>query len=242
MADAVVDKALVVVGTYNERDNIRELASRVLGSRPGLHILFIDDNSPDGTGRIADELARDHPEISVIHRPGKMGLGTAYVTGFRRALDHGYGAALTMDADLSHAPEDIPRFLEEIGRCDLVVGSRYVPGGGVVNWPWYRKVLSRGGSIYARVVTGLPLRDATGGFCCYRSELLRAIRPESIRSEGYAFHIEIKHRAWKGGYRIREIPIVFVDRTRGKSKMSKRIFLEAMLRCWKIRLSRRPQG
>lgn len=231
-------RALVVIGTYNESGNISQIVERVLALGLGLHVLIIDDNSPDGTGRIADSLAAAHPEVSVIHRPAKMGLGTAYITGFRHGLERGYDVIITMDADFSHSPDVLPRFLEEMERYDLVIGSRNIRGGRVDNWPWYRKVVSRGGSLYARLVTGLPVSDATGGFNCYRSGLLRKICLESIRSEGYSFHIELKHRAWKMGARILEIPIVFADRTCGASKMSKRIFLEAFLRCWKLRFSR----
>ncbi|MDD5555922.1 MAG: polyprenol monophosphomannose synthase [bacterium] len=235
-------KALIVIGTYNERENIRELVERVLGLALGFHILIIDDNSPDGTGRIADELADAHPEVGVIHRPSKMGLGTAYLAGFRHGIERGYDLLLTMDADFSHDPAVLPRLLEAAETHDLVIGSRYVRGGGVVNWPWHRKLVSRGGSIYARLVTGLPVADATGGFNCYRSEVLRAIGLDGIRSEGYAFHIEMKHKARRKGFRICEIPITFVDRTLGKSKMSKRIFLEAIGRCWKIRFSGRDRS
>jgi dolichol-phosphate mannosyltransferase len=232
-------KSIVLIGTYNERENITPLVEAVLALGKGLHVLIIDDNSPDGTGSLADSLAAAHPEVSVIHRPGKMGLGTAYVAGFRHALEQGYDAVLTMDADFSHAPEVIPQFLDAIERCDLVVGSRYAAGGGVENWPWHRRLLSRGGSFYTRLITGLPLTDATGGFNCYRSELLRAIDFETIRCEGYSFQIETKFRAWRRGARIRELPIVFANRTRGRSKMSRRIFLEAIFMVWKMRL-RKP--
>jgi len=231
-------KPLIVIGTYNESGNISEIVQRILALDRGFHVLIIDDNSPDGTGQIADSLAAEHPEVKVIHRPSKMGLGTAYITGFKYGIDRGYDVIITMDADFSHSPEVLPRFLEEIESYDLVIGSRNIRGGRVENWPWYRKLVSRGGSLYARLVTGLPVKDATGGFNCYRSDLLRKIGLEGIRSEGYSFHIETKHRAWKAGARILEIPIVFVDRTRGASKMSKKIFLEAFLRCWKIRFAR----
>ena len=231
-------KTLVIIPTYNERENMKELASRILNLEKGLDLLIVDDNSPDGTGRLADELAAGHGEISVIHRPGKAGMGRAYVAGLAHALRNGYDSVITMDADFSHDPESIPQFLKAIDKSDLVVGSRYVRGGGVVNWPWHRKLLSRGGSLYARLVTGLPLSDATGGFNCYRRKVLESIGLESICSEGYSFQIEMKYRAWKKGFGICEIPITFVDRTRGKSKMSKRIFLEAFYRCWKLRLGR----
>lgn len=233
-------KAVVIIPTYNERENIAEMAKRILSvmGGEGPDLLIVDDDSPDGTGDLADGLAAESPRVNVIHGPRKRGLGRAYIEGFRWALRRGYDRVVTMDADLSHDTADIPRLLEGCRDCDLVVGSRYVPGGGVENWPWFRKFISRGGSLYARLVTGLPLSDATGGFNCYGAGLLRKIGIESVRSEGYSFQIEMKHRAFRLKSRVREIPIVFTDRTRGKSKMSKRIVLEALLRCWKLRFSR----
>lgn len=233
-----MNKTIVLIGTYNERDNLSALVERVLSLGLGLDILIIDDNSPDGTGRVADHLAAAHPEVSVLHRPGKLGLGTAYVAGFRHALARGYDRIITMDADFSHDPRYLPEFLRAFETHDVVVGARYITGGGVRNWPPYRLALSRGGSLYTRLITGMPLHDATGGFNGFRAEVIRAIQPERIRSEGYSFMIEMKFRSWKKGFRIAEIPIVFVDRTRGTSKMSKRIFLEAVFMVWKIRFSR----
>lgn len=232
-----MNKAIVLIGTYNEQENLAALVGEILALGRGLDLLVIDDNSPDGTGRVADELAEKHPEVSVLHRPGKMGLGTAYVQGFRYALERGYPRVVTMDADFSHEPRRLPEFLAALEMCDVVVGTRYMKGGGVVNWPPHRLALSRGGSLYTRLVTGMPLRDATGGFNAYRREVLEAIGIDSIRSEGYSFMIEMKFRSWRKGFRIVEIPIVFADRTRGKSKMSKRIFLEAIFMVWKLRLS-----
>ncbi|MCC6449123.1 MAG: polyprenol monophosphomannose synthase [Candidatus Aureabacteria bacterium] len=234
-----MNKSIVLIGTYNEQENLAALVGEILALNAGLDILVIDDNSPDGTGRLADELAAAHPEVTVLHRPGKMGLGTAYVAGFRRALEHGYDRIVTMDADFSHEPGRLPGFLAAFATHDVVVGTRYMKGGGVVNWPPHRLILSRGGSIYTRLVTGMPLRDATGGFNAYRREVLETINLDSIRSEGYAFQIEMKFRAWKRGFRIAEMPIVFADRTRGKSKMSRRIFLEAIFTVWKMRFSSR---
>lgn len=234
-----MNKSIVLIGTYNESENLAALAGEILALRAGLDMLVIDDNSPDGTGRVADALAAAHPEVSVIHRPGKLGLGTAYVAGFRRALERGYERVITMDADFSHHPRYLPGILRALETNDVVVGSRYAKGGGVENWPRRRILLSRGGSVYARLVTGMPSSDATGGFNGYRREVLEGIGIDSIRSEGYSFQVEMKFRSWKKGYRIAEIPIVFADRTRGKSKMSKRIFLEAVFMLWKIRFAER---
>jgi len=232
-------KILVAIGTYNERENIAPLAEQVLAvaAREPLDILIVDDNSPDGTGKIADELSKRHERVHVLHGPHKRGLGRAYLDAFAWALSRGYDTIITMDADFSHDPHDLPEMLKRSRECDVVIASRYVPGGGVKNWPWYRKVVSRGGSIYTRLVTRLPVRDATGGFNCYARRVLQAIGLETIRSEGYAFMIEMKFRAWKKGFRLCEMPIVFVDRICGTSKMSKRIFLEAFFRCLQLRFS-----
>jgi dolichol-phosphate mannosyltransferase len=229
-------KTIILIPTYNERDNIGPLVEAIIDLGIGFDILVIDDNSPDGTGEIADALAEEHQEVSVMHRPGKAGLGRAYAAGFVRALERGYEAAVTMDADFSHDPKYLPAIARALGSNDLVVGSRYIAGGGVENWPLYRKILSRGGSLYARLVTGIPLHDLTGGFNGYRRRVIEAIHPERIRSEGYSFQIEMKFRSWKAGFRIAEVPIVFVDRTHGTSKMSRRIFLEAVVMAWKLRL------
>jgi dolichol-phosphate mannosyltransferase len=228
-------KTIIIIGTYNESENIEALITRILDLNRGLHILVVDDNSPDGTGRIVDGLAAKHREISVIHRPGKAGLGTAYVAGFHRALEAGYDNVITMDADFSHDPKYLPLFIDRMEKCDVVIGARYIAGGGVENWPLWRQCLSRCGSIYARAVTGMPCHDATGGYNGYRREVLEAIQPETIRSEGYSFQIEMKYRSWKKGFRIAELPIIFVDRTRGKSKMNKKIFVEALFMVWKLR-------
>jgi dolichol-phosphate mannosyltransferase len=228
-------KTVVIVPTYNERENIGELAARILGLNAGLDLLIIDDNSPDGTGQVADGLAKKHGEISVMHRPGKAGLGKAYIAGFNYAIGAGYDNVITMDADFSHDPKYLPEFLEKLEHYDVVVGTRYIRGGGVRNWPWYRKVVSRGGSLYTRLITGMPLHDATGGFNGYRRKVLEAIHPENIRSEGYASQLEMKFRSWKMGFRLVEVPIVFVDRTLGRSKMSRKIFLEAVFMVLKLR-------
>ncbi len=230
------DRALVIVPTYNERENITRLVDSVLYQDPRLDVLIIDDGSPDGTGQIADEIAAMNPRVHVIHRPSKMGLGTAYVAGFKWALQHAYAYIFEMDADFSHDPAHLPQFLSSIEEADLVLGSRYRDGRvTVVNWPIGRLLLSYFANVYARVVTGLQLYDATGGFKCFRRAVLEAINLDDVRSNGYAFQIEMSFRAWRRGFRIVEIPIVFVDRTEGVSKMSKRIVREAVWMVWRLR-------
>ncbi|HEX7090216.1 MAG TPA: polyprenol monophosphomannose synthase [Longimicrobiales bacterium] len=231
------DRGLVIIPTYNERDNLPRLIPMVLAQDPRLDVLVIDDASPDGTGQVADELAASEPRVHVLHRPGKLGLGTAYLEGFRWGLERGYEYLFEMDADFSHDPAHLPQFLEAIQDCDVVLGSRYLHGRvTVINWPIGRLLLSYFANVYARVVTGLPVADATGGYKCFRSAVLRAIDLDRVESEGYAFQIEMSLRAWKRGFRIGEIPIVFVDRTLGESKMSKRIIWEAVWKVWKLRL------
>ncbi len=231
-------KSMVVMPTYNEADNLVQIVAELMTlDLAGLEILIIDDNSPDGTGQIADELAAQYADrLHVIHRQGKMGLGTAYVTGFRRALQSGADYIVQMDADFSHSPSYIPTFLEAMRDCDLVVGSRYVADGGVdEQWSPWRRFLSWGGNAYARLVTGLRIRDATGGFRCFRQEALRELDLDRISSEGYAFQIEVAYACQKSGLRLCEIPIYFEDRSMGLSKMSSRIILEAMWRVWQMR-------
>lgn len=229
-------RAVVIVPTYNERENIVRLIDQVLEQDPRLDVLVVDDNSPDGTGRIVDGLAASNPRVHVLHRERKLGLGTAYLAGFRWALDRGYAFVFEMDADFSHDPAHLPQFLAAIEHADLVLGSRYRFGKvTVVNWPITRLILSYSANIYARLVTGLQLYDATGGFKCFRREVLEAIDLSDVRSNGYAFQIEMSFRAWKKGFRIAEIPIVFVDRTEGESKMSKRIVREAVWMVWRLR-------
>jgi dolichol-phosphate mannosyltransferase len=231
------DRGLVIIPTYNERDNLPRLVPMVLAQDPRLDVLVIDDASPDGTGEVADELAASEPRVHVLHRPGKLGLGTAYLEGFRWGLERGYEYLFEMDADFSHDPAHLPQFLEAIRDCDVVLGSRYLHGRvTVINWPIGRLLLSYFANVYARVVTGLPVADATGGYKCFRNAVLRAIDLDRVESEGYAFQIEMSLRAWKRGFRIGEIPIVFVDRTLGESKMSKRIIWEAVWKVWKLRL------
>jgi dolichol-phosphate mannosyltransferase len=229
---------LVVIPTYNECENIGTIVPLVLGQRPGIHVLIVDDNSPDGTGAIADEMATADSRIHVLHREGKLGLGTAYVAGFRWALERDYEYIFEMDSDFSHNPDHIPEFLEAAQKYDLVLGSRYLRGVTVVNWPMSRLLLSYSANIYARVVTGLPFTDTTGGFKCYHRKVLEGIDLEAIRSEGYSFQIETSFRAWRKGFSIGEIKILFTDRTEGTSKMSGKIVREAVWRVWKLRLMR----
>jgi dolichol-phosphate mannosyltransferase len=230
-------KALVVVPTYNERDNIPRLVPLILQQDPRLHVLVIDDASPDGTGQAAATLAAADPRVHVLHRPGKLGLGTAYIAGFHWALERDYDAVFEMDADFSHDPGHIPQFLDALREFDLVLGSRYLHGRvTVVNWPLPRLLLSYAANLYARVVTGLPVTDATGGFKCFRRPVLETIDLDRVGSEGYAFQIEMSLRAWRKGFALGEIPIVFADRDVGESKMSKRIVWEAVWRVWALRL------
>jgi dolichol-phosphate mannosyltransferase len=232
-------QSLIVVPTYNERDNVRGVAERLLAGLPGAELLFVDDNSPDGTGALLDELAAAEPRIHVMHRAGKLGLGTAYVEGFGWGLARGYEFLFEMDADGSHDPQYLPAMLAlaEDG-ADVVVGSRYVPGGGTVNWGLGRRLLSRGGSLYARTILGIDVRDVTAGFICWRRAALEAIDLATIGSNGYSFQIEMKYRALKKGLRLVETPIVFVDRRVGQSKMSRTIFAEALLKVWALRFGR----
>ncbi len=229
---------LVVMPTYNERENLPVIVPRVLAQDRGVHVLIVDDNSPDGTGEIADELGASHDRIHVIHRSGKLGLGTAYIAGFKWALEREYEYIFEMDSDFSHNPEHIPEFLAAARDHDLVLGSRYLRGVTVINWPMSRLMLSYFANRYARFVTGLPFTDTTGGFKCYRRRVLEAIDLDAIRSEGYSFQIETTFRAWRRGFRIGEIKIIFTDRTEGTSKMSGRIVREAVWRVWALRLLR----
>jgi dolichol-phosphate mannosyltransferase len=233
----------IVVPTYNEAENLEPLVAAVRETVPEARILVVDDDSPDGTGRIADGLAAGDDHVEVLHRPGKAGLGVAYVNGFAHALRGGAGFVVEMDADLSHDPADVPRLLEraEAG-ADLVLGSRYVEGGGVQDWDLLRRVISRGGCRYARSVLGVGVRDLTGGFKCFRASTLEAIDFETVRSEGYAFQVELTYRALARGLRVEEVPITFRERSAGESKMSARIALEAMWLVPALRIARRRDG
>jgi dolichol-phosphate mannosyltransferase len=237
MSPAPARRALVCLPTYDERENIEPITAAILAVIDDVDILVIDDNSPDGTGRIADAIAAREPRVQVLHRRGKEGLGKAYLAGFAWALARGYPLVLEMDADFSHNPAYLPRLLAKAAEVDLVLGSRNVKGGGTVNWGVGRKVLSRGGSFYARTILGLPVRDLTGGFKCFRREVLEGIDLETVECSGYAFQIELTYRAVKKGFRIAEIPIVFEERRVGQSKMSRRIVLEAIRKVWTIRFS-----
>ncbi|HTC25151.1 MAG TPA: polyprenol monophosphomannose synthase [Gemmatimonadales bacterium] len=232
----MTERVLVVVPTYNERNNVPQIVPAILSQDPGIHVLIVDDNSPDGTGELADQLAAENPRVHVLHRGRKEGLGKAYLAGFRWALDCGYDLVFEMDADFSHDPRFLPTFLDAARDADLVIGSRYKTGVNVINWPISRLLLSIGANQYARVVTGLPLTDSTGGFKCFRRQVLEAIPLERVRSNGYAFQIEMSFLAWKKGFRIREIPIVFTDRVEGQSKMNGKIVREAVWMVWWLRL------
>lgn len=229
-------KAFVVIPTYNEKDNVRALSSAVLAQHPDLRILFVDDNSPDGTGSIIDELVTENDRVHVLHRSGKLGLGSAYREGFKAALSKGADYLLEMDADFSHDPAVLPLFLSAIEESDLVVGSRYLNGVSVVNWPIRRLILSYFASVYARWVTGLELRDCTSGFKCFRRSTIEAIDLSRVKSDGYSFQIEMNYRCMEKGFRITEIPIIFIDRHAGSSKMSGTIVREAVIMVWKLRL------
>ena len=233
------DRVLIVVPTYNERDNVDEVVRAFLAPLAGAELLFVDDNSPDGTGARLDELAAGNPRVHVLHRPGKLGLGTAYLDGFAWGLAKDYAYLFEMDADFSHDPSYLPAmFARAQAGADVVVGSRYVAGGGTRNWGVGRKLLSRGGSLYARTVLGVKLRDVTAGFICYRRAALQALDLAAIKSNGYSFQIEMKYRALAAGLKVAEVPIVFIDRRVGKSKMSRAIFAEALAMVWKLRFGR----
>jgi dolichol-phosphate mannosyltransferase len=227
---------LVIIPTYDEKDNVAPIAEAVFAVDPTAQILFVDDNSPDGTGQVIDALCGRDARVHVVHRPGKSGLGRAYITGFKWALEHGYEFIFEMDADFSHDPAEIPNFLKAAQNADLVLGSRYVNGIRITNWPLSRLLLSKGAATYVRLVTGLPVTDPTGGFKCYRRRVLAAVDLDQIVSNGYSFQIEMTHTAWRKGFRIAEIPITFVDRRSGYSKMSSAIFREALWMVWKLAL------
>ena len=229
---------LIIIPTYNESDNIEKLLDLISRTDPAAHVLIVDDNSPDRTYEIVERLMQtSYPgRLFLLKRAGKLGLGTAYIAGFKWALARDYDYIFEMDADFSHDPKYLPAFLTAIEKHDLVLGSRYVPGGGVKNWGLLRKIISRGGSLYARTILGLSLRDLTGGFKSFRRQVLESIDLDAVKSNGYSFQIEMTYRARCKGFRICETPIVFEDRTAGKSKMSRKIFLEAVLMVWKLRM------
>ncbi|EAU64899.1 polyprenol monophosphomannose synthase [Stigmatella aurantiaca] len=232
-----MNRALVCIPTYNEAENIEPITRAVLQAEPRVDILVVDDNSPDGTGKIADTLAAQEPRIRVLHRQKKEGLGRAYLAAFRWALDAGYTYIIEMDADFSHDPRHLPTILDAAeGGADLVLGSRYVTGGGTVNWGIGRQLISRGGSLYARTILGVDTHDLTGGFKCFHRRVLEAIELSQVQSTGYAFQIELTYRTLKKGFTVQEVPIIFEDRRVGHSKMSRKIFLEALTMVWRLRL------
>ena len=229
-------KSLIIIPTYNELENIQRLLPELMALDPCIRVLVVDDNSPDGTGKLVDEMASENDRISVLHRPGKLGLGSAYVAGFKYALGQDVDCVFEMDADFSHDPAMIPRFIEQIESCDVVIGSRYISGINVVNWPMSRLLLSYFASIYTRLVTGMTIRDTTSGYKCFRREVLENIDLDDVRSDGYAFQIEMNFRCWKKGYRLNEIPIIFVDRRSGTSKLSQGVIHEAVWIVWWLRI------
>jgi dolichol-phosphate mannosyltransferase len=229
-----MNKTLVIVPTYNEIDNLPPLAKRLLELPVPVELLVVDDNSPDGTGKLADELAQNHPQVHVLHRAQKQGLGRAYCAGFAWALEHGYEFIMEMDGDFSHNPDDIPKFLEAAQNADLVLGSRYKNGIRVINWPLRRLMLSTTAAKYVQAITGMPFTDPTGGFKCFRRRALESIDLSGVQSNGYSFQIEMTHKIWRQGMRVEEVPIIFTDRFQGKSKMSRTIVREALWMVWKL--------
>lgn len=234
-------KSLVILPTYNERENISNLIPEILSSLK-TDILVVDDRSPDGTGELAERFAREHPAVSVLHRPGKLGLGSAYVAGFRWALEQSYDVILHMDADLSHSPKDLPRLVEALSDCDLALGSRYVEGGGIENWPWYRLALSAFANFYARSILRIGVRDLTGGFKAFKRRVITSVSWDDIYSDGYAFEIESTFHAVGKGFKVREVPIRFRDRTRGKSKISRKVIWESIWMVWRLAWLKRSWG
>ena len=230
-------KALIIIPTYDELENLPKLLPEVLSKDEIIDVLIVDDNSPDGTADWVENEMKNNPRVKLIKREKKMGLGTAYIAGFKYALENNYDYIFEMDADFSHDPDEIQNFLNEIKTCDLVLGSRYKEGVNVVNWPMRRLMLSLFANMYTRVITGLPVRDATSGFKCFRKEVLQAIDLDSVKSNGYAFQIEMTFKAWKKGFKIKELSIVFTDRVKGTSKMSKKIVREAIVMVWKLRFA-----
>ncbi len=238
-----LERVLVVVPTYNEADNVLQIAERLHAAVPSAHLLVVDDGSPDGTGQLADDLAARTDWAHVLHRTSKAGLGAAYVAGFAWAAEQGYDVVVEMDADGSHAPEQLPRLLAGLQDADVVLGSRWVPGGEVVNWPRSREVLSRGGNAYTRLMLGLPLKDATGGYRAYRRPVLDGLPLGEVSSQGYCFQVDLAWQAWKAGHKVVEVPITFVERERGESKMSRDIVVEALWRVtWWGLTSRRSRN
>ncbi|MCE9616209.1 MAG: polyprenol monophosphomannose synthase [Lentisphaerae bacterium] len=232
-------RRVVIIPTYDERENVRPIATAIHASDPAAHVLFVDDNSPDGTGAIIDAMAAADERIHALHNPAKGGLGRAYVVGFKWAIQHRYDLIFEMDADFSHDPRELPNFLAAIAEADLVLGSRYVQGIRITNWPLNRLLLSKTASTYVRLITGMPITDPTGGFKCFRREVLESIDLDNVMSSGYSFQVEMTHSAWMQGFRIKEIPIIFEDRRSGYSKMNRDIATEALRIVWKLALRNR---
>ena len=233
-------KILIIIPTYNELDNLRPLLQEIFSYVPNIDILIVDDNSPDGTGQLADEICGENPHVHVLHRTGKLGLGTAYIAGFKYAIERNYDAAFEMDADFSHDPRYLPNFLKAIENADLVIGSRYIPGGNTPNWSLLRRFISGGGNLFARFMLGIPVQDCTAGFRCYRRKVLESIDLDRIQAQGYAFQVELAYRTTQQGFKVVETPIVFMDRRVGKSKMSSTIFFEGFLWVLRTRFSKQP--
>jgi len=232
----MAEKSLVIIPTYNEHENIRNIIPDVLKQNESIDILIVDDNSPDGTGDYVEQISKYNSRVKIIRRSGKLGLGTAYVAGFRYALLNNYDYIFEMDADYSHDPKDLNRLLAAIREYDLAIGSRYKGGVNVVNWPMQRLLLSYFASVYTRVITGLPIHDSTAGYKCFRRKVLESINLDEIKSNGYSFQIEMHYKVWKKGFKIGEVPIIFIDREKGHSKMSKKIVYEAIFMVWKLRI------
>ena len=229
-------KILIIIPTYNELENLPRLLPKVFAKDDNINVLIVDDNSPDGTAAFVENEMKSNDRIHLIKRPSKQGLGTAYIAGFRYALQNDFQLVFEMDADFSHDPNEIPKFLEAIKNADVILGSRYINGVNVINWPMSRLLLSWFANWYTRIITGLPIKDATGGYKCFRIEILQTIDLNKVTSNGYAFQIEMTFKAWKKGFRVKEIPIIFVDRVKGQSKMSKKIVREAVTMVWKLRI------
>jgi dolichol-phosphate mannosyltransferase len=229
-----MNQTVIIVPTYNERENLPRMAARLLSLPVGVDVLVVDDNSPDGTGKIADELAARHPQIHVLHRAEKNGLGRAYIAGFKWALEKNYEFIFEMDCDFSHDPAEVPAFLQAAEQADLVLGSRYLGGIRVINWPLSRLMLSRFAGKYVNVITGMMFSDPTGGYKCFRRRALQAINLDAVRSNGYSFQIELTHRLWRDGFKIVEVPIIFTDRVEGSSKISRGIIIEAFGMVWRL--------
>lgn len=235
-----VMKTLIIIPTYNELENVSPLLKEIFSYVPETDVLIVDDNSPDGTGELADTLSKENPRVHALHRTGKLGLGTAYIAGFKYAIEQGYDAIFEMDADFSHDPRYLPEFLAKIEQADLVIGSRYIPGGSTPNWSLLRRFISGGGNIFARIVLGISIHDCTAGFRCYRRAVLENIDTDSIQSQGYGFQVEMAYRVQRQGFKIVEIPIVFMDRRVGKSKMSRAIFVEGFINVLRARFRKVP--